>query len=105
MPRKQILSETEKRELISLPNTDQEIIWWYTFSEDDIIFIRNSTRGKINQLRLSIQLCYMRYPGISLAINERPDQKILNYVADQLQIDNSNWENYHSGQNESRYCD
>ena len=103
MPRKQILSETEKRELISLPNTDQEIIWWYTFSEDDIIFIRNSTRGKINQLRLSIQLCYMRYPGISLAINERPDQKILNYVADQLQIDNSNWENYHSGQNESRY--
>lgn len=77
MPRKQILSEKEKGELISLPNTDQEIIWWYTFSEDDIIFIRNSTRGKINQLRLSIQLCYMRYPGISLAINERPDQKIL----------------------------
>lgn len=103
MPRKQILSLTEKRELISLPNTHQEIIWWYTFSEDDIIFIKNSTRGKINQFRLSIQLCYMRYPGISLAINERPDQKILNYVGDQLQIDNSDWENYHSGQNESRY--
>jgi len=42
----------------------------------------------------AIQLCYMRYPGIILSINEKPFPSLLNFVADQLKMSANVWDEY-----------
>jgi TnpA family transposase len=42
----------------------------------------------------AVQLCYMRYPGIVLSINETPFFPLLNLVADQLKMSVNVWGEY-----------
>ena len=62
MPRRQILSESERAGLLSLPESQQEVIRLYTFSEHDLSLIRQHCRGASNRLGFAIQICYMGSP-------------------------------------------
>lgn len=62
MPRRSILSGPERDSLLAIPESTQELIRLYTFSESDLALIRQH-RGAANRLGFAIQLCYMRYPG------------------------------------------
>ncbi|MDT4811277.1 Tn3 family transposase ISPa38 [compost metagenome] len=73
MPRRTVLSTTERESLLALPDTDEELIRHYTFNESDLALIRQR-RGAANRLGFAVQLCYMRYPGIMLAAGEEPPQ-------------------------------
>ena len=55
MPRRLILSATERASLLALPDTEDELIQHYTFSEADLSLIRQR-RGDANRLGVAVQL-------------------------------------------------
>ncbi|WBL64718.1 DUF4158 domain-containing protein [Thauera sp. WB-2] len=59
MPRRSILSAAERESLLALPDTKDELIRHYTFSESDLIRQR---RGSANRLGFAVQLSYLRVP-------------------------------------------
>ncbi len=93
MPRRSILSATERETLLALPNTKDELIRLYTFNDADLSRIRQH-RGAANRLGFVVQLCYMRYPGIALTADAEPDAPLLCMVADQLKLSANIWNDY-----------
>ena len=93
MPRRSILSASEKQSLIALPDKQAEFIRCYSLSEADISVIKQR-RGDANRIGFAIQLCYMRYPGITLVPNEYPDSDLLNFTSQQLGITQDSWNDY-----------
>jgi hypothetical protein len=65
MPRRSILSATEQASLLDLPDSQDDLIRYYTFNEPDLSLIRQR-RGDANRLGFAIQLCLLRYPGYAL---------------------------------------
>jgi TnpA family transposase len=74
MPRRSILSAAERESLFALPETNEELIWHYTFSESDLSII-NQRRGAANRLGFAVQLCYLRFPGIILGVDHPPSHR------------------------------
>ena len=66
MPRRSVLTPAERSGLLAFPNTDDEFVRYYTFSESDLAAIRQR-RGKHNRLGFAVQLCYLRHPGFASA--------------------------------------
>jgi len=93
MPRRSILSAAECESLLALPDTKDELIRHYTFSESDLSIIRQR-RGSANRLGFAVQLCYLRFPGIVLGIDEQPFPPLLKLVADQLKVSIESWDEY-----------
>jgi TnpA family transposase len=83
MPRRSILSTTERYCLLALPDTKDELIRHYTFSDADLSIIRQR-RGQANRLGLAVRLCYMRFPGIMLSTEKEPSPQLPQLVATQL---------------------
>ena len=93
MPRRSILSAAERESLLALPDTKGELIRHYTFSETDLSIIQQR-RGSANRLGFAVQLCYMRYPGVMLTVDEEPFPPLLHLVATQLKVSVDAWANY-----------
>lgn len=93
MPRRSILSAAERESLLALPDTKDELIRHYTFSETDLSIIRQR-RGPANRLGFAVQLCYMRYPGVMLTVDEEPFPPLLRLVATQLKVPLEAWADY-----------
>ena len=54
MPRRSILSAAERERLLALPDTKEESIRYYTFSESDLSIIRQR-RSPANRLGFAVQ--------------------------------------------------
>lgn len=93
MPRRSILSAVERESLLALPDTKDDLIRYYTFSDTDLSIIRQH-RGTTNRLSFAVQLCYMRFPGILLGVDQPPFPLLLRHVADQLRVPAESWNNY-----------
>ena len=65
----------------------------YEFTTQDLAVIR-SHRGGQNRLGFAVQLAYMRFPGVMLAVDEEPAGKVLEMVAGQLNIRPEVWADY-----------
>lgn len=85
MPRRSILSATERESLLALPDAKDELIRHYTFNETDLSVIRQR-RGAANRLGFAVQLCYLRFPGTFLGVDEPPFPPLLRMVAAQLKM-------------------
>lgn len=90
MPRRSILSAAERENLLALPDTRDDLILYYTFSETDLSLIRQR-RGPANRLGFAVQLCYLRFPGIVLGVDQPPFPPLLKMVADQLKVSVESW--------------
>ena len=93
MPRRSILSSSERDSLLALPDSKDELIRHYTFNETDLSIIRQH-RGSANRLGFAVQLCYMRYPGVTLAAEAEPFRPLLLMVANQLKVPHDSWAEY-----------
>jgi len=93
MPRRSILSAAERESLLALPDNRDDLIRRYTLSESDLSIIRQR-RGVANRLGFAVQLCYLRFPGIVLGVNEMPFPPLLHLVAGQLKIPVEYWAEY-----------
>jgi len=76
-----------------LPDSKDELIRHYTFSESDLSIIRQR-RGPANRLGFAVQLCYLRFPGVILGVDESPFQPLLKLVSDQLKVGIESWNEY-----------
>jgi TnpA family transposase len=93
MPRRLLLSSVELTSLYSLPDNQDDLIRYYTFSEPDFSLIRQR-RGDSNRLGFAVQLCLLRYPGFALAGDTPVTEIVLNWIAQQLRVDPSVWPQY-----------
>jgi TnpA family transposase len=93
MPRRSILSASEREGLLSLPDTRDELIRRYTLSEGDLSIVRQH-RGAANRLGFAVQLCYLRFPGVVLGPGELPFPPLLHLVAAQLKVPVEKWADY-----------
>jgi len=90
MPRRSILSATEREKLLALPDVKDELIRTYTLNESDLAIVRQH-RGPANRLGFAIQLCYLR---IVLAVDESPFPPLLRMMAAQLKVPPESWDQY-----------
>ena len=81
MPRRQILSDIERNNLLVIPESQEDLIRLYTLSKLDFSLINQYSRGIENRLGFAVQRCYMRYPGIILPVSQRPDSIYYNLLA------------------------
>ncbi|HXZ46156.1 MAG TPA: Tn3 family transposase [Pseudolabrys sp.] len=93
MPRRSILTASERDSLLALPAARDELIRHYTFSESDLALIRQH-RGDANRLGFAVQLAYMRYPGIVPGPDEVLFPPLLKRVASQLNVPVDAWNGY-----------
>jgi hypothetical protein len=93
MPRRSIISASERDSLLALPEGRDELIRHYTFGESDLALIRQR-RGDANRLGFAVQLAYMRYPGVMLGADEMPFPPLLKRVAGQLNVSADDWNDY-----------
>ena len=60
MPRRSILSATERDNLMALPEGEDDLIRHYSFTESDLSLIRQR-RGDANRLGFAVQLCLLGF--------------------------------------------
>ena len=51
-------------------------------------------RGDHNRLGIAVQMCFLRFPGRALGEDERPPDRLLNFVAEQLGVSIVAWDLY-----------
>jgi TnpA family transposase len=82
-----LLSATARGRLFGLPAHEREVIRYATLSPDDLALVA-SRRGSSNQLGFAVTMVCLRYPGRALEANEEaPPQALLDYLAQQLDVD------------------
>jgi len=100
MPRRTILSESQRKAFEIIP-TDSEILTrYYTFSEEDLQLI-NQRRKSYNRLGFAIVLCLIRFPGRALKSEEPLEDEFIEYVAKQIKV-NPNQYKLYSKRDETR---
>jgi TnpA family transposase len=93
MPRRSILSATERDTLLALPESQDDLIRYYSFNESDLSLIRQR-RGDANRLGFAVQLCLLRYPGYALGSDTALPEPVIQWVAKQVQADPASWAKY-----------
>ncbi len=93
MPRRSMLTAADRENLLALPESDDELIRHYTFSETDRALIR-LRRGDTNRLGFAVQLCLLRYPGHALATDRDVPDGLIRWVASELWLDTTVWKDY-----------
>jgi TnpA family transposase len=93
MPRRELLTPTERLQLLAFPEDTGELIRVLTLSKLDVAFVRQH-RGDHNRFGIAVLMAYLRYPGRILAKDEKPHDPVLNLIAEQLQIPTAAWELY-----------
>ena len=93
MSRRSILSAADRISLLALPDTEDELIRHYTFSEADLSLIRQR-RGDANRLGVAVQLCLLRFPGQGLLPDATVPPLLLQWIGWQLRIDPACWPQY-----------
>src|SRR5574344_1015647 len=95
-----LLTEEQRLEFMQISQniSEWEISKYYTFSDYDMEII-NRHRRDYNRLGFAVQLCCLRNPGWTLgSINEIPS-KVLQYIAEQLQVSPKEFEQYAQREN------
>ncbi|GAB0660757.1 hypothetical protein BT08C7_47970 [Escherichia coli] len=93
MPRRLILSATERDTLLALPESQDDLIRYYTFNDSDLSLIRQR-RGDANRLGFAVQLCLLRYPGYALGTDSELPEPVILWVAKQVQAESASWAKY-----------
>ena len=75
MPRRDVLTPTERARLFAFPDDEGELIRLGTLSRTDLTFIRHH-RGDHNRLGIAVQMTYLRYPSRVLGESEAPPSAI-----------------------------
>ena len=93
MPRRSLLSGTERDGLLAVPENDEELIRQYTLNEPDLALVRQR-RGDANRLGIAVQICLLRYPGQGLLPGAEVSPVLLHWLGRHLRIDPACWPQY-----------
>ena len=91
----EILTKEQRLEYTRITDnlSEEEIAAYYTLSSSDLEIV-NHHRRDYNRLGFALQLCVLRYPGWPLSIVKDIPLNILNYVADQIDVDHNVYQLY-----------
>ena len=70
MPRREILTSSQRTQLLAFPDDEEELIRRYTLTKADLAFVRQH-RGDHNRLGIAVHMCSLRFPGRALGENAR----------------------------------
>lgn len=93
MPRRSILSATERDNLMALPVGEDDLIRHYSFTESDLSLIRQR-RGDANRMGFAVQLCLLLYPGYALEVDMPVPDPVIDWIAGQIRSDAAAWPQY-----------
>ncbi len=93
MPRRELLTATERLQLLAFPEDEAALIRLATLSKKDMAFIRQH-RGEHNRLGIAVLMTYLRYPGRVLGEQEEPHAPVLKLIAAQIDISPDAWPLY-----------
>ena len=93
MPRRSLLSDTERDSLLVLPESLDDLIQQYSFTDADLALIRQR-RGEANRLGFAVQMCLLRYPGYALASDTTLPEPMIDWIAKQVRSDAAAWPEY-----------
>lgn len=93
MPRRELLSEGQREDLLALPADEAEFIRRYSLAAEDLTRIGRFNKPH-NRLGFAVLLCYLRYPGQELGPGAKPDGRLLSLVAGQVGVSPEAWPDY-----------
>ena len=93
MPRRSVLSTSQRAAFEVLPVEPTDLVRHYTLSDEDLAMIRNRRRAS-NRLGFALQLCLSRYPGRTLRAGEKPPDELIRFVAEQTGDEPSDFADY-----------
>jgi len=95
-----LLTEEQRLEFTQIPEniSEWEIAKYYTFTDNDIKII-NRHRRDYNRLGFAVQICCLRNPGWSLGNVIDIPNTVLSYIAEQIQVDPNEFEQYAQREN------
>ena len=93
MLRRSILSAAERESLMALPDEQDDLIQYYSFTESDLSLIRQR-RGDANRIGFAVQLCLLRYPGYVLASDVSMPDPLIQWIARQIRRNPATWPQY-----------
>ena len=93
MPRRSLLSDTERDRLLVFPESQDGLIQQYSFTDADMALIRQR-RGSANRLGFAVQLCLLRYPGYALSSETVLPNPVIQWIANQVESDAAVWPEY-----------
>lgn len=93
MPRRELLSEPQRRAFIEPVTDERGMVRHYTLSSEYLALI-DRRRGDPNRLGFAVMLCYLRFPGLVLQQEETPPVALLAFVAEQLALDPASFADY-----------
>ena len=93
MPRRELLSEAQREDLLALPADEAEFIRHYSLAAEDLTRIGRFNKPH-NRLGFAVLLCYLRYPGQELGPGAKPDGRLLGLVAGQIGVSPDIWPDY-----------
>jgi hypothetical protein len=82
MPRRIVLSASQRASFEALPVEPVELARHYILNENDLALIHKRRRAS-NRIGFAVQLCLSRYPGRVLRTGEEPPAPFLAFVAEQ----------------------
>jgi TnpA family transposase len=83
MPRRDILTERQRKTLLDIPTDEASLLRYYTLADDDLEYIQTRRRAH-NRFGFALQLCALRFPGRLLAPGELIPQEVSQFLAAQL---------------------
>lgn len=95
MPRRATLTPTEQAVLLALPESQDDLIRFYTFGETDLALIKQR-RAAENRLGFAVQLALLRHPGIVLGTDTDLPEALIAWISRQIGIDPAAWHRYGS---------
>jgi TnpA family transposase len=85
MPRRRLLTDAQRANLLALPTREAALIRHFTLAEDDLALVA-TRRHPETKLGLALQLCALRYPGRLLRPGELIPTEPLAFIAEQAGV-------------------
>jgi TnpA family transposase len=85
MARRQLLTDEQRTGLLAPPGDEREIVRYWTLSREDFDIILWK-RSDHSRLGIALLLCYLRYPGRVLGVDEMPPATLVSFIARQLGV-------------------
>ncbi|MDE0947960.1 MAG: DUF4158 domain-containing protein, partial [Sphingobium sp.] len=93
MARRRLLTREALAPHYDPPTEEREIARYFTLSREDLDLV-GERRGASSRLGFALLLLYMRWPGRVLEAGERPPGAILAFVADQIDVPTTAFDDY-----------
>src|SRR5512134_999604 len=85
MPRRRLLTDAQRANLLALPTREIALIQHYTLTGEDLALVATRKHPE-TKLGLALQLCALRYPGRLLKPGEFIPTEPLTFITEQIDV-------------------